>query len=219
MNIFNDKKVPIQIDIESTDTNITTRILSVGVVNMQTGSKGYFKIHPSGGLNEARTTSKSTMWWWKNRSKVPQEAYDEAWSGTLHLQDALKEMKTWLKEQGTYKDLWVISNPSTFDCVIIDDAIRQAKEMYPHMELKKLWEPTHVSDYKGIARMAWGFHKNELIAEHMKGLGHVNELAHGALEDAVYQTKVCYEAWKELGREDGIIEPHVLDSIPTYTIG
>ena len=218
MNIFNDGVVPVMIDIETTDVAHTSRILSIAMVNIITGHKFYGIADAEFGLNEGRTTSASTMRWWKDRELVPQEAYDEAWSGTAPLGLVLLRAKEWMKKQAGYNNLFIVANPSTFDCIIVDNAVAQCKLTQPELELTSMWRPTNVGDLKHTLRLAWGVHRAPLIEEIMESLGHKNELAHGALADAEYQTKCYYEALRALDRHDGIIEPHVLDSIPATII-
>lgn len=193
-NILN-KIVPISIDIETASTEKNAVILSIGVYNIRTGDTAYIKIHPNNSLNCTRHTSKATMAWWNN--KASQEAKAEAFSGTVPLDNALRRLKEWLTAQGNYNDIHMFANPSDFDCVIIEDAVKQAKGT--GIDLKLGWRPTNVHSFKTITLNHWGVVKAEHVAETAERLGvAVNDHAHTALEDAIYQGKIIGYLMPEL---------------------
>jgi len=189
--------VPIQIDIETADIRTTGKILSLGAVNMNTGAKSYWKFDPHVGMNADRTVAKGTMYWWEN--KVDPETRDEAWGGEETMEVVLPKIKQWFKKQGVFRDIHVFANPSTFDCLFIEDAIQQLNLIGG--DIGKMWMSTNVHNYKTFTRLAWGVHKVDDVSEIMRELGYHNKHAHSAIADAVYQTEVLYEACKKLGTD------------------
>ena len=124
--MFNKKPVfkDIMIDFETLDNKPTSKVLSVSMVYFcrKTGKIGDFmqmRFSSTAGLNRDRTTSQSTLDWWKEQ---PQEVFANQMSGTDYLDDLLKEFERFYDGEAK---LW--GNGSIFDLGILDNIINQSK--------------------------------------------------------------------------------------------
>jgi hypothetical protein len=122
----------IMVDIETTDTAVTSRILSIGAVTFKlfapmhlpsalsdvynNGHQFYAIASETSQLN--RTVSPSTMAWWDTQ---PAEVRDEAFSGTARLEDVLIDFGLWVASIEGDKLLWC--KGTDFDFPIVENAM------------------------------------------------------------------------------------------------
>lgn len=119
------------LDIETTDTQVTAVIASIGIasVNVITGALvGKFFQSVDVATQEGRTSSQGTIDFWTDRTKTSQQAYDLTFAGESSLFNALGSVTAYLlnmeAENGGGK-VQVIGNGPEFDNSIVDHAFQQ----------------------------------------------------------------------------------------------
>jgi len=164
----------IMIDIETMCNRSTASIVSIGAVqfDLKTGETGktfYQNIDLQSCIDAGLTLSASTIMWWIDKDK---EAQNSLKSMPVKLTVALNSFETWLEEcGGIYCDIW--ANSPSFDCVILKNAFNACDIELP-------WRYYNERDCRTLVQF------NPEIKKQM-----INDLAHDALSDCLYQIKYC----------------------------
>jgi inhibitor of KinA sporulation pathway (predicted exonuclease) len=159
----------IVIDIETTDTAQTAKILSIGAVigDLATGEvKAEFYEGISRESQPDRTDSLRTLEWWSEQEAA---ARDEAFNGSRPLTAVLKELKYFVNGNGGVHP-W--GNGATFDVSIIENAYQQYRAQPP-------WQFWNVRDARTL----------EALAPHIRTATPFEGVEHTALDDARHEFK------------------------------
>lgn len=175
----------LMIDLETLDTTVTAKILSVGLCffDIATGEiplTGHFQIDVDTQRN--RTLSDSTLRWWLGQSD-----------------DARGKMKTGARDT-LEKILWYIAeyvkespgirvwgNGATFDVSILEHAFNEYGIPVP-------WDFRNVRDMRTLVEVG-----QMITGTDMRSKVPFEGVKHCAVDDAVWQAKVVSEIWKVLG--------------------
>jgi hypothetical protein len=177
--------VGITLDIETSDTAVTARILTIGAVaaNLLTGERlGTFYVRIALDQPE-RTSSDSTLAFWEQQRTENPDAHKEAWSEELSresLQDALPQFNAWVKSikkhpQALDKGVSMLGNGCEFDNAIVIHAMEQHG-------LKQAWRFRDNDSVRTLVRMGrllLGIDPKHQLSEHKP--------THHALEDAQHE--------------------------------
>lgn len=164
----------IMVDIETLDTAVTARILSIGACTIHNTPDGpsrhefYRELYPH---QAGRTESQDTLDWWSRQANKP--------NGTLDLPSALIQFSQWIASLRATPIIWC--KGLDFDVAILNHAFRQCAIQIP-------WKYNHVRDCRTLE---WMF--EEKIDKTIK-----NDNAHNALADAKYQSDVLLSLGFEL---------------------
>ena len=174
----------MMVDIETLDTEITAVILSIAAVvfdprgiEPETSQFSMTIEHTKQG---ERTTSQSTIDWWKQQDPI---AYETAFGGTTPLNMVLSEFAWWINRlQPTCTRIWAKS--PDFDCSILRHACVQQNIIWPF----KFWENRCVRTIMELAYPMGDFPSIELDGPE-----------HDALVDAKKQVIEVQHAYHVLG--------------------
>ena len=169
-------------DLETTGTKPGCPILSIGAVSftLEDGvqEKFYEKIRIETCFTAGLSSSKSTLDWWLTQ---PDEARDEAFSGTRDLTQVLQEFTFWLALVGAEEN-W--ANGIDFDFPILSHA-------YIAVGLLPPWKYNSLRDYRTLSK---------LFPEIKPPYD--NPLKHSAISDSIYQAEHLIEILEEIKRND-----------------
>ena len=129
----------IMIDIETAATSLDATILSIGVVT-DDGYELYIRVDSD---QPGRAVSISTMLWWAKQDEAMRK---EAFSGTMPLETALRELSEFLQPDTPFL-LW--AKPPQFDLGILENAYNQHKIPVP-------WNFRQVSCFRTVQRLFSG---------------------------------------------------------------
>lgn len=168
----------VMIDLETLDTLPTSKIVAIGAVIFDPFigkiDNDTFQMTIDIKSQSGRTSSQSTLDWWKTQSTEAQGQLE----GDTSLEDALDELEFFLPE-----NCKVWGNGSTFDISILEDAYRQFKIDIP-------WKFWNVRDCRTV---------KELFEASRGGNGTTpKHVSHIAVEDAMNQAKDVCRAYKRL---------------------
>jgi|TARA_R110002110_G_scaffold241177_1_gene457460 hypothetical protein len=167
----------VMIDLETLDTEPSTVVLSVGLVEFSPETGDVDKIggrlwFPKLGdqLAAGRTVSESTLLWWlKQGDEARKEIYGAKRQASAEVLDEIRAQLNWYP-QPTY--VW--GNGSIFDIAILEH----------WMEYTRIpWKYYNVRD----TRTLWHVHPYNKEAK--------GETAHTALDDAIAQAERVCEVW------------------------
>ena len=174
----------IMVDIETTDTKPTSRILSIGAVAFKLFAPmpampttvGFddpqrFYAVASESSQTTRSVSIATMGWWATQPKV---VGDEAFSGTADLHDVLMDFVAWANNIEGEKLFWC--KGTDFDFAIIAHALDSYGIKHP-------WMYFQLRD----CRTAFS-----IMPQVVETCG-VNPNAHNAFADAMHQARVLHK--------------------------
>jgi len=167
----------VMIDLETGDTIETAKIVAIGAIvfNPDTGLRGE-KFYSTVSIKSQpkRTTSKSTLDWWKKQSaKVRTQL-----KGNEDLEDVLTDFEWYLPENAI---VW--GNGASFDISILEHAYRQLGLDIP-------WKFYNIMDCRTIRRLYEA--KRGGLEQNFNGT------QHHALDDAIYQADYISKMWRSL---------------------
>ena len=144
-------QVNIMIDLETLSTRPNSAILTIGAIAFSNSnpeiSNFYRKIDSQSCLDIGMVQSEDTVEWWKKQNeKAREEAFGP--ENRVNIKDALQDFITWVGTlTPSISNVYVWSNGSCFDCVILDDA-------FIRCELKTPWKYFNVRDTRTIYSIA-----------------------------------------------------------------
>lgn len=172
----------LMIDLETLDTAVTAKILSVGVCffDIATGD-----IHRQGESvisligQEQRTISDSTFRWWMGQSDEARNRASDKESYALHC--VLSTISDHVK---ALPGIRVWGNGATFDIGILEHAFNEYGIPVP-------WDFRNVRDMRTLVEVG-----QMITGVDMRSKVPVTGVKHSAVDDAVWQAKVVSEIWK-----------------------
>lgn len=175
----------LMIDLETLDTTVTAKILSVGLCFFDIAT-GDVRPRASGTVplagQENRTMNDETLNWWMTQT-------DKAWSLTRggEQTDLRKLLHVISDHVKMFPGIRVWGNGATFDISIIEHAFNEYGIPVP-------WDYRNVRDMRTfveVGQLTTGVDiRSKVPFEGVK---------HCAVDDAVWQAKVVSEIWKVLG--------------------
>jgi len=175
----------MMIDLETMGTRVDAPVLSIGAVMFEpsTGELGdefYVAIDPESALLHGKLSG-STLKWWMAQSDAARKA---AMAGSVSAGNALADLESFYIGQG-WSDIRVWGNGATFDISILE------AQYYSWRGNKGApWGFRNVRDCRTINELAVG-----LVGDTPRPATNV---AHNALDDAIYQAKWVSAAWQAL---------------------
>lgn len=169
----------IMIDIETFDSASTAAIVSIGAAqfDIETGEVGltfYVNVDLQSCMDSGLTVSASTIMWWLSQDKQAKQSLLEA---PVKLHKALHMFEQWIIKCGDCK-IW--ANAPSFDCVILKNAFSKCDMQLP-------WKYYNEMCVRTLSAFNPQIRKNT-----------INDLAHDALADCLYQIKYCSEIWNTI---------------------
>lgn len=176
----------LMIDLETLDTTVTAKILSVGLCffDIATGEVYRTWEMPVSLIGqEQRTMSDSTFRWWMGQSD---EARDRVFAEESH---RLKHLLTTISDhvKVMLPDIRVWGNGATFDVSILEHAFNEYGIPVP-------WDFRNVRDMRTLVEVG-----QLITGTDMRSKVPFEGVKHCAVDDAVWQAKVVSEIWKVLG--------------------
>lgn len=169
----------IMIDLETMDYRPTAAIVSIGAVqfDIQTGEIGkkfYTNVDLQSCINAGLTLCASTIMWWMSQDKEAQKSLSDA---PVSLSVALHSLEDWFTGLD-YCEVW--ANSPSFDLNILNNAFSKFAMPLP-------WRYYNERDCRTLVSFNPGIKKSI-----------VNDLAHDALSDCLYQIKYCVAIWNSI---------------------
>lgn len=164
----------VMIDIETLGTTPGCAILSIAAVPFNCNAPleyFYTKILPASCTEVGLHIDDKTVDWW---SKQPQDAYNEAFSGTTHIAIALSELNAYLMRLGEVR-VW--GNGASFDVPILEAALAKCGSKPKWKYYNSMCYRTLKNLYKAVPAPS-------------------NKLKHSALEDAKTQAAHAEQIFK-----------------------
>ncbi len=173
----------IMLDLETLGNKPGCIILSIGACefDMQTGEIGktfYTNIDTEDSEKHGLKFNASTVMWWLRQS---QEARDALSLTILSLTDVLNLFESWLGDINS-KNMQIWANSPSFDCAILSAAYKAIGREQPWL----YWQERCVRTLTAFA------------PEIKKRI--VNDLAHDALSDCIYQVRYCSAIWNSINK-------------------
>ena len=155
-------KVHVMVDIETYDVIPSAVILSLGACTIRDSAAGCFYTEFDPNTQSDRTTSASTIEWWKRQGedKIPNKS-------TTYLEDGLRKFSFWLSSLRAEPIIWC--KGTDFDVAILADA-------YKYYNMRIPWKYNNIRDMRTLKKC----HPQLTYIE--------NPNPHHALQDAIYQT-------------------------------
>jgi DNA polymerase III epsilon subunit-like protein len=159
------------IDLETLGTSPRAAVVAIGACTFDDPpgverSTLYLAVDPAssqaqGGEVDARTA----VWWMRQSPEAVRSTFPE--EGAASIGGALLQLVTWVRELGEDVEIW--GNPSTFDVVVLEEALRRSQLHLP-------WNHRAHRCYRTL--------------RHLSDLPRPEpELAHNALSDALAQAR------------------------------
>jgi len=173
--------IDLMVDLETLGTRPGSVILSLAAVPFNTAyalEPFYVKISSRSCLEEGLTTDARTIAWWEKQSK---EAYDEAFSGTVGIIDALNDFSEYCAALPAAPMVW--GNGADFDNVLL-------AEVYNKCGIRQPWKYTDSRCYRTLKNL---FPQVPYIQPKVK---------HNALQDASAQAQHAERIHQWLHKRD-----------------
>lgn len=172
----------VMVDIETLGTANNAPILAIGAVvfdprSGEIGDKFYASIALASAL-EHGVPSGDTLRWWMEQGD---DARREAFNGTKSLREALIDFATWYSDNARAA-VW--ANGPSFDIAILETAFRGVGLSVP-------WPYNAPRDCRTIKALADGLVEIEPRSA---------DVAHNALDDAIWQARCVALMWQALRR-------------------
>lgn len=137
MEFLNDpNEQHIMIDIETLDTIPSAIILSIGAVAFKPEHERDFYLEIFADSQYIRTSSLSTLTWWKSQKNFPKNP-------SVGLTRALTSLSSWIRDVSRTRTPIIWCKGTDFDVTILADAYRQYKLPIP-------WKYSKVRDCRTI---------------------------------------------------------------------
>jgi exodeoxyribonuclease VIII len=171
----------IMLDLETGGQKPGCIIFSIGAAqfDMKTGEIGktfYINIDAEDCEKHGLKFDASTVTWWMKQSVEAREALNDC---KVSLTVALNSFETWLEEINS-RDVQIWANAPSFDCAVLSAAYKAIGSKQPWFYWQERCVRTLTAFNPGIKKTI------------------VNDLAHDALSDCIYQVRYCSEIWNSV---------------------
>ena len=172
----------IMIDLETLDTAVTAKILSIGVCAFNASTGEIFSSTESAVSldgQETRTVNHSTFQWWMNQSEQAR--------GSVTPDDPIKLEKALRTLSDVFpRGARVWGNGATFDISMLEHAFDQYGSRAP-------WDFRNIRDMRTMVEIG-----QVITGQDLRSKVENTGTHHSAADDALWQAKVICEIWKVL---------------------